>query len=71
MTPMELPEEEEDIRCKLLPILKVVYQARSMMEKSNLLVRRSTSIASFGLAFMTLENPKNEKEMIVHLKNNL
>jgi hypothetical protein len=36
-----LPEESDDICIKLLPMLKLAYQARLTMERTNEIVRRS------------------------------
>jgi hypothetical protein len=38
--PADLPEEANDIRNELLPILKIVYQARLMMEITNTLSKQ-------------------------------
>ncbi|GAA5804691.1 hypothetical protein HPULCUR_010194 [Helicostylum pulchrum] len=38
-----LPEESDDICIKLLPMLKLAYQARLTMERTNEIVRRSAS----------------------------
>lgn len=39
-TPLQLPEEQDDILNMFLPILKAAYQGRLLMEQTNLLVRR-------------------------------
>lgn len=36
-----LPEESDDICIKLLPMLKLAYQARLTMERTNEIIRRS------------------------------
>lgn len=40
LTTIDLPEEVDDITNQLLTILKAVYQARLIMEETNLLVRK-------------------------------
>lgn len=40
LSSIDLPEEVDDISNQLLTILKVVYQARLIMEESNKLVRK-------------------------------
>ncbi|KAG1145190.1 hypothetical protein G6F37_012183 [Rhizopus arrhizus] len=41
IAPLFLPEEPDDICIKLLPMLKLAYQARLTMERTNEIVRRS------------------------------
>jgi hypothetical protein len=49
MTPIDLPEEVDDICSQLLSILKVVYQARLTMENTNRSIRQSLAVVGFGL----------------------